>query len=457
MAKKHIEEVVYIEDIVFPNKGVGNFNDNKVYIKNTIPGQKVRALIKKKKQKYEGRLLEIIEKADYEIEPDCNVFGLCGGCTYQNISYDKEIEIKKNNVLNILKDAGIDNFTFLGINKSPDINCYRNKMEFSFGDTGIDGELSLGMRKRNSYYEVVNAYDCKIVSNDIRKILKCVLDYFKNTNETFYHRMKKTGSLRHLLIRQAFFTKEIMVGLVTSSQFDTDLIKLKDNLLSLKLDGEIKGFLHILNDSSADVVKADNISIIYGNDYFYEKLLGLDFKISLFSFFQTNSAGAEKLYSIIKKFVGEVSNQTVFDLYCGTGTIAQIVAKEAKRVIGVELVEEAVEAAKINCKLNNIHNCEFIAGDVYKVVENLNIKPDLIILDPPREGINPKAIEKIINFNANRIVYISCKASSLSKDLKVFIDNNYEIDKIEIMDMFPRTYHVETIVLLKRCNIDPVS
>uniref|UniRef100_UPI002942D6BE 23S rRNA (uracil(1939)-C(5))-methyltransferase RlmD n=1 Tax=uncultured Tyzzerella sp. TaxID=2321398 RepID=UPI002942D6BE len=418
----------------------------------TIPGQKVRAFVKKKKQKYEGRLLEIIEKANYEIEPDCHCFGICGGCTYQNISYDKEIDIKKNNVLKILKDEGIENFEFLGINKSPDINCYRNKMEFSFGDTGIDGELSLGMRRRNSYYEVVNASDCKIISEDIRKILKCVLDYLKNTNETFYHRMKKTGSLRHLLVRQAFFTKEIIIGLVTSSQFNSDLEKLKDNILNLDIEGEIKGFLHIINDSIADVVKADKINVVYGKDYFYEKLLGLDFKISLFSFFQTNSAGAEKLYNIIKRFVGEVNNQIVFDLYCGTGTIAQIVAKEAKKVIGIELVEEAVEAAIINARLNSIDNCEFIAGDVYKIIEELNEKPDLIILDPPREGINPKAIRKIVNFNTDRIIYISCKASSLAKDLKLFIESGYTVDKVEIMDMFPRTYHVETVVLMSKVN-----
>ncbi|WP_250277421.1 23S rRNA (uracil(1939)-C(5))-methyltransferase RlmD [[Clostridium] colinum] len=446
--KKYIEQVVNIEQTEFPNYGIGYFEGNKVYIKNTITGQKVKTLIKKKKQKYEGRLLEILEKADYEISPDCEYSGICGGCTYQNITYDKELEIKKTNVLNILKNENIEDFEFLGINKSPNIDCYRNKMEFSFGDTGKDGELCLGVRKRNSYYEVINASNCKIVSEDIRKIVKCVLDYFKNTNETFYNRMKKTGTLRHLIVRQAFFTKEIIIGLVTSSQFNIDLTMLKENLLNLNLDGEIKGFLHLLNDSNADVVKADNINIIYGNDYFYEKLLGLDFKISLFSFFQTNSAGAEKLYSIVKKFVGAVDNQTVFDLYCGTGTIAQIVAKDANKVMGVELVEEAVEAAKINASLNGIKNCEFIAGDVYKVVSELNINPDLIILDPPREGINPKAIEKIVEFDANRIIYISCKASSLAKDLKIFIENGYKIDKLEMMDMFPRTYHIETIVLL---------
>lgn len=450
MAKKCIESEVVIDDIVFPNKGVGFFNGKKVYVKNTIPGQKVKVKIKGNKQKYEAKLLDIIEKADYEIEPNCNVFGVCGGCTYQNISYEKELEIKKNNILKILEEGGIRDFEFLGINRSPMINEYRNKMEFSFGDTCLEGELSLGMRKRNSYYEVVNAGDCKIVSEDIRKILNFVLNYFKNTDEKFYHRMKKTGSLRHLLIRQANFTGEILVNIVTTSNLNISLENLKYGLLNIDLDGKIVGILHILNDSVADVIKSDNLHILYGNDYFYEELLGLKFKISVFSFFQTNSAGAEVLYSIIRKFSEESDNGIILDLYCGTGTIAQILSKNAKKVIGVELVEDSILFAKENAKLNNITNCEFIAGDVYKVVQELKEKPDLIILDPPREGINPKAIEKIVGFGSKRLIYISCKASSMIGNLKDFINNGYIINKIELIDMFPRTYHVETVILLSR-------
>lgn len=449
---KYIEQIVKINDTEFPNKGVGDFNGDKVYIKNTIPNQKVKVHIKKKKKKYEGRLIEVVEKADYEIEPNCNKFKFCGGCTYQNITYDKEIEIKKYNVLKILQNENITDFEFLGINKSDNINCYRNKMEFSFGDTEKDGVLALGMRKRNSYYEVVDANECLIISEDIRKILKTILQYFKNTNEKFYHKMKKSGSLRHLLVREGFFTNQLLVALVSTSELKLNLEPLKNELLSLNLKSEIKGFLHIINDGIADVVKADSLNILYGQDFFYEKLLGLDFKISLFSFFQTNSAGAEKLYTIVKNFVGEVKDQVVFDLYCGTGTISQIVAKDAKKVIGIELVEEAVLAAKENAKLNNINNCEFISGDVYKVVENINVTPDLIILDPPREGINPKAISKIANFGAKRLVYISCKASSLAKDLNMFIENGYEVKKLEMMDMFPRTYHIETVVLLSKVD-----
>ncbi len=450
MKKNYLEQEVFIEDIIFPNKGVGKFNGENVYIKNTITGQKVKANIKRKKKKLEGRLLEIIEKANYEIKPECDSFGLCGGCTYQNVEYEKEIEIKENNVLRLLKNENILDYEFMGITKSPNTKEYRNKMEFSFGDTGEKGELSLGMKKRGSYYEVVNASKCKIVSEDIGDILKCTLDFFKDTDEQFYHRMKKEGALRHLLLRQAKFTGEIIVAIVTTSQLKTNLEELKDKLLSLNLKGEIVGIHHIINNSVADVIKADEIKNLYGRDYFYEKILGLKFKISIFSFFQTNSEGAEVLYNIVRKFAEEKQNKVIFDLYCGTGTIAQILSKNSEKVYGIEIVEEAIHSAKENAKINNIENCEFIAGDVYKIVEQLKIKPDLIVLDPPREGINPKAIPKIVNFNAERLIYISCKASSLAKDLKAFIENGYKIEKIQLMDMFPRTYHVESVVLLSK-------
>lgn len=452
MKKKYSNEEIFIEDIVFPNKGVGIFNGEKVYIKNTIPKQKVKVDIKRKKRKFEGRVLEIIENADYEIKPACEFFGICGGCTYQNIEYEKEIEFKKNNVLKLLNQENITDFNFIGIKRSPSINEYRNKMEFSFGDTGELGELSLGMKKRGSYYEVVNAGDCKLVSEDIGKILKLTLQYFKNTNETFYHRMKKTGTLRHLLIRQAKFTGEILIGIVTTSNLKLSLDTLVEKLLNINLKGKIVGISHIINDSISDVVKADQLKILYGRDYFFEEILGLKFKISIFSFFQTNSEGAEVLYNIVKKFANEQPNKIIFDLYCGTGTIAQILSENAEKVYGIELIEEAICSAKENAKLNNIKNCEFIAGDVYKTVEKINTKPDLIILDPPREGINPKAISKIINFDAKRLIYVSCKASSLAKDLKEFINNGYKIEKIELVDMFPRTYHIETVCLLSKIN-----
>ncbi len=448
MSKKYPNTQIEITDIEFPNKGVGIWEDKKVAVKNTLPGQTIIADVKKKRKQYEGRLRSVLKKASYEIEPECIAFGKCGGCTYQNISYEKELEIKKKMVLDLLNKAGIKDYEFMGIKASPDTHCYRNKMEFSFGDNGEEGELTLGMRKRESNYEVVNADCCQIVDPDIRKILSCALNFFKESGEKFYH--KHTGTLRHLLVRRGHFSKEILINIVTTSELAVDLENLKNGLLSLELEGEIKGISHIINDGVADVVKADEIRTLYGQDYFNESLLGLNFKISTFSFFQTNSAGAEVLYSTVRDFAGYDRNNVIFDLYCGTGTITQLMSPVADKVIGIEIVEEAVEAAKVNAELNGIKNCEFIAGDVLNMVDELEDKPDLIILDPPREGINPKAIVKIINFDADRLVYVSCKASSLAKDLIVFEENGYKVEKVQCVDMFPRTYHVETVCLLSK-------
>ncbi len=453
MSKKYIDSEVLITDIEFPNRGVGVFEDKRVTIKNTLPGQRVLADIKKKRKQYEGRLKGVLEKAEYEIMPDCPVFGTCGGCTYQNISYEKELEIKQKMVRELLDKADITGYEFLPIKGSSITRGYRNKMEFSFGDNGAEGKLCLGMRKRNSYYEVAEAENCNIVHEDFCEILKCVTEYFRNTDEKFFHKTRRTGALRHLLVRRGYFTKEILISLVTTSELNTELDGLKDKLLALPLEGKITGISHIINNGVADVVRADEVKILYGQDYFYENLLGLKFKISTFSFFQTNSAGAEVLYSAVRDFAGDEYDRTIFDLYCGTGTITQLLSKNAKKVTGIEIVEEAVEAAKKNAELNGIKNCEFIAGDVLNMVDKLEDKPDLIILDPPREGIHPKAIGKIIAFGAKKLVYVSCKASSLAKDLSVFEENGYKAEKIQCVDMFPKTYHVETVCLLTKRNL----
>jgi len=450
MSKKYENCEFEITDIEFPDKGIGVWENKTVAIKNVLPGQIVCADVKKKRQKYEGRLKSILRRADYEGKSTCDWFEICGGCTYRTISYEKELEFKRDMVLRLLKEGGIEGFTYDGIKGSPDTEYYRNKMEFSFGDNGIEGELCLGMRKRGSNYEVVNAEKCRLTHSDVGKIVGCVSEFFKSTDETFYHRMRHTGTLRHLLVRRGFFTGQILVGLATTSELRADLNVLKDRLIKLELEGTIEGIMHILNDGVADVVKADDTRLLYGHDYLNESLLGLNFKISTFSFFQTNSAGAEVLYSTVRDFAGYDKNNIIFDLYCGTGTITQLMSPIANKVIGIEIVEEAVEAAKVNADLNGIKNCEFIAGDVLNMVDSLQEKPDLIILDPPREGINPKAIMKIINFDADRLIYVSCKASSLAKDLKVFEDNGYKVDKVQCVDMFPRTYHVECVVLMSR-------
>jgi 23S rRNA (uracil1939-C5)-methyltransferase len=221
-------------------------------------------------------------------------------------------------------------------------------------------------------------------------------------------------------------------------------------ILSMNLQGEIKCIAHSIFDGVADVAKADTMKILYGEDKIREELLGLNFNISSFSFFQTNSSAAEKLYSIVRDFIGTTKDKVIFDLYSGTGTIGQILAPAAKKVIGIEIVEEAVEKANENAKLNNLTNCTFIAGDVLKKIDELSDKPDIIVLDPPREGIHPKAIQKIIDYKPETFIYISCKPTSLKNDLPVFIDNGYKVSKVQCVDLFPQTYHVECVTLMSR-------
>ncbi len=448
---KRIENVeIKIDKMCFPNKGVGMYEDKKVFIANALPGQTVRCNVYKRKGSFRADRFEIIERADYEIDSDCPAFGSCGGCLYRTLPYEQELELKKNMVLELLSNAGVEGFIFEGIKPSPAENEYRNKMEFSFGDTGKGGSLCLGMRKRGSFYEVASAEDCKIVHEDIRKIVNAVREFFVDSKETFYHKTAHTGSLRHLLVRRAHFTGEILVALVTASDIKTELEPLKNRLLELETEGSITGILHIINDGVADIIKADSINLLYGRDYIYEKLLGLTFKISVFSFFQTNSAGAEVLYETVREFAGDEKNTVLFDLYCGTGTIAQLMSSQADKVVGIEIVEEAVEAARVNTKLNNIENCQFIAADVLNGVDDLMDKPDLIILDPPREGLHPKALPKICTlFSAPRMIYVSCKPTSLARDLPLLKEYGYEPIKIACVDLFPRTANVETVCLLK--------
>jgi 23S rRNA (uracil-5-)-methyltransferase RumA len=440
-----------IERFDFPDKGYIELPEGKIAVKHTLPGQKVRVMINKKRAgRLEGRILEILEPSKLETaEKPCPHFGICGGCTYQTLPYEEQLKIKEKQVKDLI-DSVCEDYEFEGIKASPIEDGYRNKMEFSFGDEFKDGPLALGMHKRGSFYDVVTTGDCKIVNSDFTDILKAVKGYFEAEGTGFYKKMQHIGYLRHLLVRRAIKTGEILIDLVTTSQEDKDLKPLTDILLGLSLNGTIVGILHTFNDSLADVVKNDRTDILYGQDFFFEELLGLTFKISPFSFFQTNSLGAEVLYEATRSYVGETKDKVVFDLYSGTGTIAQILAPVAKKVVGVEIVEEAVDAAKENAKRNGLENCEFIAGDVLKVIDEIQDKPDLIILDPPRDGIHPKALGKIIDFGVDKLVYVSCKPTSLVRDLVVLQERGYKVEKVCCVDMFPSTANVETVVELCR-------
>ena len=459
MKKGEIYEGV-IEKVDFPNKGYVFVEDQKILIKNGIPGQKVRFMIQKKRSgRAQGRILEVMEKSPLETrEPVCSNFPACGGCMYQTMSYEDQLHMKETQIRELLEEALIQGgqidengnaaFEWEGIHGSPIEFGYRNKMEFSFGDEVKDGPLSLGLHKKGSTYDILNTDDCKLVHKDMTDILTCVREFFREKGASYYRKLQHTGYLRHLMLRRGVTSGEILVHLVTTTQEEYDLEPLKDQLLALPLEGRIVGIMHILNDSLSDVVQSDETRILYGQDYFYETLLGLKFRISTFSFFQPNSLAAEVLYNIVRDYIQNTSGMEVFDLYSGTGTIAQLLAPVAKEVIGVEIVEDAVAAARENAKLNGLDNCKFIAGDVLKVLDDLTEKPDVIVLDPPRDGIHPKALPKILSYGVNRIVYVSCKATSLARDLEAFLQAGYRLEKACCEDQFCETVWTEAVALL---------
>ncbi len=446
----------------FPNKGIvkADGEAETVQVKNTLPGQKISfQLTKNRQNKKEGRLLEILERSDLESQtPPCIHFQKCGGCSYQSLDYEGQKQLKLQQVQALFEDI-CPGFPLQECMASPAVWEYRNKMEFSFGDEEKGGQLALGLHKRDSFYDIVPVKGCRIVTEDVRKILSATADYFSEKGIPFFHKISHEGYLRHLLVRNAAKTGEILVCLVTTSQREADLSEYRDLLLKNDYNGKISGILHMVNDGLSDVVRADRTEILYGNDYFYEDILGLKFKISPFSFFQTNSLGAEVLYEVVRQYAGDLNGKVVFDLYSGTGTIAQILASKgdgtASRVIGVEIVEEAVEAAKANAKLNHLDNCGFIAGDVLKVLDELREKPDMIVLDPPREGVHPKALAKILQYGVEQIVYISCKPTSLAREMPTFLEYGYAPVKAACVDMFPWTRGIETVVQLVNIGVKP--
>ena len=433
-------------------------------VKGALPGQKISVVITKvRKGKGEGRLKEILEKSPVETvgveNGGCPHFNICGGCSYISMPYEESLKIKENQVRELLEPVLSKQQSVCQIEpirQSPVYYGYRNKMEFTFGDEVKDGPLALGMHKKGSFYDIVTVDGCRLVDDDYSAILRETLYYFEEKKTPFYHRYTHEGYLRHLLVRRASRTGEILAALVTTTQQEVDLESWKERLLSLPLNGKFAGILHITNDSMSDAVKCDSSEILYGRDYFYEELLGLKFRISTFSFFQTNTCGAEVLYETAREYVGSLVKEEgkpdsiVYDLYSGTGTIAQLMAPVAKKVIGVEIVEEAVVAARENAKQNGLENCEFIAGDVLKVLDEIEEKPDFIILDPPRDGVHPKALSRIIGYGVEKLVYISCKPTSLARDLEIFIANGYEVQRCVPVDQFPWTTGIETVCLLSK-------
>ena len=374
----------------------------------------------------------------------------CGGCIHQGTAYSEQLKEKEKEVLRLLQDKGVTPEKIDPIEGCPSAFCYRNKMEYTFGDFVKDGEMTLGMHRKKNFMSIVTVDNCQLVDPDFNIILKAVLDFSVEKGYTFYHKRSHSGLLRNLIIRKGIRTGELLVNIVTTSEEGFDEDKFTKMLLSLTLDNEIVGVLRTYCDSLADAVVPDSLKTLYGRDYYMEKLLGLDFKVSAFSFFQTNVEAAERLYTEALALVDSFEGKKAFDLYCGTGTISQVLALKAKEVLGIELVEEAVDAATENAALNGLDNCRFIAGDVFKVLNEVSDKPDVIVVDPPRVGIQPKALDKIISYGVKEIVYISCNPKTLTENLRYLDYYGYKCMYLKPFDNFPMTKHTECIALIER-------
>lgn len=448
MKKRDIIEFE-IGKMEFGGVSISQYGDRRIKMKGGIKGQKVKAAVKRTgRGKADVKMVELLEKSPIETAEVCPHFEGCGGCTMLSVDYAKQLEIKEEQVLELFEDAGIRGFEFLGVQGSPDNVGYRNKMEYTFGDEVKGGPLTLGLHKKGRHIDIQTVDGCMLVDSDFNTILKESLAFFQDAELPYYRVVNHEGYLRNLVVRKGIHTDEIMVNIVTSSQCKFDMSKFADMINGLELKGNVVSILHTINDGLADAVQCDEMRILYGVDYLHEEILGLKFKISPFSFFQTNTKGAEQLYTIARDFIGDHSNKVVFDLYSGTGSIGQLMAEKAKKVYGIEIIEEAVVAANENAKLNGLDNCEFIAGDVKDTVKSLDVKPDLIIVDPPRPGIHKQAIKDICDFGAKEIVYISCNPKTLVDDLKDFIGYGYMPEKVKCMDMFPNTPHCESVVKL---------
>jgi len=450
-----------VRELKFPNKGIVCTEEGDVTVKGVLPGQTVSFMLTKVKNgRFEGRLLEVLKKAPLERMSPCPHFGSCGGCTYQNLPYEAEQELKNSQVKTILDRAINGDYSYEGLIPSPSEEEYRNKMEFSFGNEYLDGPLTLGMHRAGRFNDVISVDGCRIVDGDYRLIIGKTLDFFSSRNIPFYRKHTEKGYLRHLVIRKGKKTGEILLLIETTTQLDFDMREYAEMLLSIEgrdgdpsLTGRFAGILHLKNDDPADNVQGDDITVLYGRDYFYDEILGLSFRITPFSFFQTNTLGAELLYSKAREYALSVMARerapVIFDLYSGTGTIGQIMSKAADKVIGIEIVKEAAEAAKENAAANHLGNTGFIAGDVLKELGRIKERPDIIILDPPRDGCAPKALSKIIDYGCRHIIYISCKITSLERDLVPLQDAGYRVVKAAAVDMFPNTSGVEVIALIE--------
>ncbi|RQD69751.1 MAG: 23S rRNA (uracil(1939)-C(5))-methyltransferase RlmD [Tindallia sp. MSAO_Bac2] len=447
--KKGQEIELVINNSIYGGKAVGYIESHRVITDRGIPGQKLLARVKKRRPGLlEAKTIKVLECSEKETQDACIHAVECGGCSMQGVEYQYQVELKNQQVYNLFRSEGLLVKKWLNPIMSPLQSEYRNKMEFTFGNEYKEGPLTLGMHRRGHRFDIIDTYECRLIDSDFRKLRNLTAEFFRDKQLKPYHKISREGVLRHLVLRKGYYSGEVMVHLITTSEVEETVIReWSSEIVRKNFGGIIKSIFWTKNDSVADAVKSDETILLYGEKNIVEILHGLIFRITPFSFFQTNSAGANVLYDVIKKTVQKTDGQ-ILDLYCGLGTIAQILAQMAESVTGIDIVEEAIEQAKESAVENNIKNCGFIAGDVKEKLHELHGKPDLLVIDPPRPGVHPKAMSDLLYLESERILYVSCNPKTLVKNLKQSVENGYSIEWVQCVDLFPSTNHVEVVTLL---------
>jgi 23S rRNA (uracil1939-C5)-methyltransferase len=468
MGKKVTNKIVFdhIEILDAGAKGVcvAKAPDGKVvFVTNVVPGDVVDVqTFKKRKAYYEAKAIKFHTLSQLRTEPVCEHFGVCGGCKWQNMGYEHQLNFKQNEVKSHLQRIGkIELPVFEDILGSQKKFFYRNKMEFGFSnarwltETEINttNEFSdknaLGFHIPKMWDKILDINKCHLQQDPSNSIRNEIKDFATANNLTFFNPRAQEGLLRTLMIRTAS-TGEIMVLI----QFFADEKQNRELLLDFLANRfpEITALLYVINSKPNDTIYDQKVHLYKGRDYILEEMEGLHFSINAKSFYQTNSEQAHELYKITRTFAGLTGNEVVYDLYTGTGTIAQFVSKNAKKVVGVEAVPEAIADAKENAKRNKITNCEFFVGDMKNIFNDQFIaqhgKPDVIITDPPRDGMHKDVVEQLLKIEAKKIVYVSCNSATQARDLAL-MDQKYKVTRVQPVDMFPQTHHVENVVLLE--------
>lgn len=463
-----------ISGYAFEGKGIAKINKSEsdkknfvIFVKGSYPGDKVIAkLIKVKKSYAEAIAEKVIFPSKDRVNAKCKFFGVCGGCSQQNLNYEIQIKYKQQHVRETFeKLAGFKNLNIEDIIPSENIFYYRNKMEFSFSDKRwltkneifsnkiLNKNFALGLHVPGIYDKVLDIDECFLQSEISNSILNFTRNFFKQKEISIYNTKTHQGFLRNLVIRQSFHSNEIMVNLVTSSE-DENLLKEYSNFILEKIP-RITTIINNVNLKKASVAIGDYEKVYFGNGFIYDSIGRYKFRVSANSFFQTNTLQAEKLYKTALEFADLNENDVVYDLYSGAGTIAIYISEKAKNIFGFESVESAVNDAKENVKINKIENVNFITADLYKsflpIAEEKNIpKPDVVILDPPRSGMHKNTVEDVIKLSPKKIIYVSCNPATQVRDIKLFSESGYKLIKAKPVDMFPHTFHIENVALLKK-------